>query len=252
MSDPIRVLLVDDEPGARELLREFLGAHDAVVVAEAGTGAQALDLAARHAPDLVFLDVQMPGLSGLDVAARLPAPAPHVVFATAFDAYALRAFEAGAVDYLLKPFEQARLDQAFARAAAQIALRRRGQAPAPSDQIGAAVQAARGESLARLFVRVGERILPVTLADVVHAEAQGDATALHTSERTYVCGLGLGELEGRLPDGFARVHRSHIVALGAIEGLTSDGSGGYVATLTGGRSVRISRTYAPAIRERIW
>ncbi len=251
-SAPIRVVLVDDEPPARELLREFLEPHDAVVVAEAGNGDQALVLIAQHEPDLVFLDVQMPGLTGFDVVERLSAPLPHIVFATAFDAFALRAFETGAVDYLLKPFEQARLDQAFARAAAQIALRRKGGASEPSPQLKATADAAKGAPLTRLFVRMGERILPVVIADVVHAEASGDATTLHTHDRTYVCGMGLGDLETRLPDGFARVHRSHVIALDAIEQITSDGSGGYVATLRGNRTVRISRTYAPAIRDRIY
>ena len=251
-SAPIRVLLVDDEPGARELLREFLDPHNALVVAEAANGIEAVDLIAQHAPDLVFLDVQMPGPTGLDVIDRLTEPMPHVVFATAFDAFALRAFEAGAVDYLLKPFEQARFDQAFARAAAQIALRRKGDAGEPSPQLKTAVDAAKGAPLTRLFVRMGERILPVVIADVVHAEASGDATTLYTADRTYVCGMGLGDLEARLPDGFARVHRSHVIALDAIEQITSDGSGGYVASLRGGREVRISRTYAPAIRDRIW
>ncbi len=251
-SPPIRVLLVDDEPGARELLREFLDPHQAVVVGEAANGVEAVDLIARHTPDLVFLDVQMPGLTGFDVVTRLPQPLPHVVFATAFDSFALRAFEAGAVDYLLKPFEQARFDQAFARAAAQIALRKRGDSADASPQLKATVDAAQGAPLTRLFVRMGERILPVLIADVVHAEASGDATTLYTHDRTYVCGMGLGDLETRLPDGFARVHRSHVIALDAIEQITSDGSGGYVATLRGGREVRISRTYAPAIRDRIY
>jgi two-component system LytT family response regulator len=249
---PIRVLLVDDEPGARELLREFLEPHDAVVVAEAANGIEAVDLISQHAPDLVFLDVQMPGLTGFDVVERLPEPLPHVVFATAFDVFALRAFEAGAIDYLLKPFEQTRFDRAFARAAAQIALRRRGDATDASPQLKTAVDAAKGAPLTRLFVRMGERILPVVVADVIHAEASGDATTLYTADRTYVCGMGLGDLETRLPDGFARVHRSHVIALDAIEQITSDGSGGYVATLRGNRTVRISRTYAPAIRDRIY
>src|SRR5512133_2194510 len=114
---PMRVLIADDEAPARARLRQLLAAHgDVEIVAEAETGTQAMDLAAEHKPDLLLLDIQMPGCTGIDVAACLPEPRPHVVFCTAFDQHAVDAFELNAVDYLLKPISRARLAQALDRA----------------------------------------------------------------------------------------------------------------------------------------
>jgi two-component system LytT family response regulator len=250
----MRVVIVDDEPPARALVAEYLAEDfpEVEVVAACGTGREAVAALNDEAPDLVFLDVQMPGLSGLDVLDRLDA-LPDVIFVTAYDEHAVRAFDAGAVDYLLKPFTRARFRKAVERAQAR---QRRAEAPAQHlapllhdrDRPGRADDA----PLRRLYVRTGSRIVPVDADDVLYVEAAGDYAKLHTAETTHLCNLGIGALDERLdPERFLRVHRSYLVALPAVEHLVSDGSGGYVATLTGGARVRVSRTYADRIRDLI-
>ncbi len=245
----MRVILVDDEPPARALLREYLGeAGGAEVVAECGTGREAVELINSEAPDLVFLDVQMPGLDGFDVIERLE-HLPQIVFSTAHDDFALRAFEAGAADYLLKPYSRARFRKALGRARTRLR-----QDEAPADALLGVLQAARGGSHPeRLFVRAGRRIVPVETAAIRWVEAEGDYAKLHTAEGTHLHNANLGALAERLdPERFLRVHRSAIIALPALDHLTSDGQGGYVATIDvgerGRKKVRVSRTYAPAVR----
>ena len=244
----LRVAIVDDEPPARALLAELLRPMpDVEVVAQATGGADAverlaaLDEAGTPA-DALFLDVQMPGLDGFGVLAALAGrlvSLPSVVFVTAFDRHAVGAFETGAVDYLLKPVSRSRLEVAVERL--------RQQAPKLSPDDARALAAA--PDAKRLLVRVGDRLVAVELDEVVWVEAEGNYARLHTTGRPLLAGVGIGEVEARLPpDRFARVHRSALVALGAIRQLESDGSGGYVALLDGGHRVRISRTYAERFR----
>ena len=164
------------------------------------------------------------------------------MFSTAFDQHAVRAFEVAAVDYLLKPFTRARFAEAVARALA-------GAVP----DAGGAAEAARQAAppfAERLLVEDGGVFVPVATADLVWAEAAGDYTKLHTrAGRTYLASQGIGALADRLdPARFARVHRSAVVALGALRALERDNSGGFVARLEGGAVVRVSRTYADTIR----
>ena len=248
----LRVILADDEPPARALLAELLRADGAVeVVAEAAGGPEAVEavVAQAHAGtpvDALFLDVQMPVLDGFGVLARLAGrlgALPAVVFVTAFDRHAVGAFETGAVDYLLKPVTRSRLATALDR------LRARAAPLTPADAQAVAASAP-GADAGRLLVRSGERLVAVDVAEVVWVEAAGNYATLHTTAgRPLLAGVGIGEVEARLPpDRFVRVHRSALVALGAVRSLESDGSGGYEALLTGGYRVRISRTYAERFR----
>ena len=245
----IRAIIVDDEPPARKMILEYLADYEEVtVVAACGTGRQAVSAINEHAPDLVFLDVQMPGLDGFDVIERLDA-VPHIIFSTAYDAFALQAFETGAVDYLLKPYNLARFRKAMQRALERI----HAQPPDP-EHLLTLLQAARPrrDYLDRLFVRVGDRIVPVAATDIVWVEAAGDYSKLYTAEGSYLCNLGIGALTERLdPAHFTRVHRSALIAVDALAHLVSDGEGGYVATLRDGTTVRVSRTYAGEVRSRI-
>ena len=248
MSRPLRVLIVDDEPPARALLAELLRAVESVeVVGEASGGPEAVDLVVAQAEagtpvDALFLDVQMPGLDGFGVLAALAArldALPAVVFATAFDRHAVGAFETGAVDYLLKPVTRSRLETAVAR------LRERTPSLTASDAQAVADGAAAG----RLLVRAGDRLVALAVDDIVWVEAEGNYARLHTAGRPFLAGVGIGEVEARLPkDRFVRVHRSALVALDAVRQLESDGSGGYEALLEGGHRVRVSRTYADLFR----
>jgi two-component system LytT family response regulator len=247
----MRALLVDDEPPARNLLREYLEEDypDIEIIAECGTGRKAIDAINQHAPDLVFLDIQMPGLDGFDVLERIDV-LPQLIFSTAYDEFALQAFDAGAVDYLLKPYSRARFRKAVDR------VRDRLDEPAtPGDdyaeQLTALLQEAHSSNEApdRLYVQQGSKIIPVPTEDIIYIEAAGDYSKLHTAENTYLSNQGIGALDERLADErFLRVHRSAIIALPAVDHLVSDGSGGYEAYLTGRRRVRVSRTYAPKIR----
>ena len=261
-----RALIADDEAPARKMVREALAALSpdvggAVrVVGECVNGpdtvaALAEAEAAGAAVGLLFLDVQMPGLTGfgvLEEVDRRGLALPRVVFSTAFDQHAVRAFDVAAVDYLLKPFTQDRFAEAVARALA-------GTAPG-----GAAEHAGGADPAAppapryaeRLLVEDGGVFVPVAAADVVWAEAAGDYTKLHTrlapgrAGRTYLASQGIGALADRLdPARFARVHRSTVVALDALRALERDASGGFVARLEDGATVRVSRTYAGRIRE---
>ncbi|MEM1115886.1 MAG: LytTR family DNA-binding domain-containing protein [Bacteroidota bacterium] len=243
-----RAAIVDDEAPARRMVREALAALDAPVkvVAECANGPEAVaavaDAEAAGTPvDLVFLDVQMPGLTGFEVLAEIESrglAVPAVVFSTAFDQHAVRAFEVAAVDYLLKPFTRERFAEAVERALAA--------GPAPATE---AARAATPDHPERLLVEDGGVFVPVRVADVLWVEAAGDYATLHTRGRTYLASQGIGALAERLdPARFARVHRSTVVALDALQALERDNSGGFVARLVDGAVVRVSRTYADTIR----
>jgi two-component system LytT family response regulator len=247
----VRTLIVDDEPPAREIIQEYLADHDRIeVLGTCGTGREAIKAINEQAPDLVFLDVQMPGLDGFDVLERIKT-LPDIIFSTAYDEHAIEAFDAGAVDYLLKPYSKARF-----RTAVERALERYDQdEDAHADRLATLLQEAKTEAdktLDRLYVRHGEKIIPVDPANIRWIEAAGDYSKLHTPEKAYLSSMGIGALEERLDSTrFVRVHRSYIIAFPAIDHLYSDGSGGYKAVLDNGTKVRVSRSYAPNVRDRI-
>lgn len=240
-------LIIDDEAPARLIVRQYLADFPQLtVLGECTDGLAALAGIREHRPDVVFLDIQMPGLTGFEVLAQL-AEVPRVVFSTAYHQYALEAFAAGAVDYLLKPYDRARFRQAVTRVLS---------APAATDgALGRLLQRLDEASApaaafpARLFVPHGGRLVAVAVADIQLVEAAGDYATLHTAQGQFFSSLGLGQLVQRLdPQRFLRIHRSVVVALDAVSGLERDGSGGYYATLAGGRVVRVSRGYADAVR----
>jgi len=268
-SHQIRAVIVDDEPPARGLVEEFLSSYDAIeVVGQTGSVAEAVACINARPVDLVFLDIQMPDGDGFDVLEQLET-LPDVVFSTAYDEYAIEAFETGAVDYLLKPYKKSRFDTAVKRVLARHdrrsdesdSLSASGDASTGTsdvadrvDRIAELLQAAKapGDAPDRLYVRHGEKIIPVETDDVLWIEAAGDYSKLHTPEKTYLSSKGIGALTERLDEArFARVHRSHVIALSAVDHLRSDDSGGYVARLVDGTRLRVSRSYAPEIRDRI-
>lgn len=247
----MRALIVDDEPPARTLIREYLDEGARIeLIGECGNGREAIETINDEVPDLVFLDVQMPGLGGFKVLERIDV-LPHIIFSTAYDEYAIEAFDAGAVDYLLKPYSKARFRKAVDRA-----LERVDQDDNEyGDRLAALLQNAKGgteEFPQQLYVRHGDKIIPVDPTDIRWIEAAGDYSELHTAEETYLSSMGIGDLEERLDSAqFMRVHRSHILSFPAIDHLYSDGSGGYEAVLDDGTKVRVSRSYASAIRDRL-
>ena len=239
----VRTLVVDDEPIAREGLRAMLMAFEWVeVVGEAADGEAALEKINRLQPELVFLDVQMPGMSGTDVVRRLERQ-PFIIFTTAYSQHAVTAFELGAVDYLLKPFRRARLSAAMERVRAAI-----GE-PAGVGTLERLMGALNNGPISRLFVRTGGNLVPLQIEDVAWFEVDGDYVIAHTAHTRHVLNLSLSRLDERLdPKRFVRVHRAHMVNLDYVRAFKRDSSGNLEAELINGRRVPVSRARAQALK----
>ena len=247
MSPPaasVRVLIADDEPIARAGLRRMLEALDWItIVGEAPHGRGAVEAIDRLLPDLVFLDIQMPGLLGTAVPARLT-HRPFIVFTTAYAEHAVTAFELGAVDYLLKPFGAPRLAAALKRVRA--ALGERAEV-APFDRLGEALASG---PVTGLFVRSGTAIAPVSVSSVLWFEADGDYVIAHAERARHVLTLPLARLEARLdPQRFTRIHRTHIVNLDHVAAFRRHGKGGMTAELRDGSQLAVSRARAQELRK---
>lgn len=241
----IRTLIVDDEQLARERLRLLLKAYEDVeVIGEAETGEQALECIAQEKPDLVLLDIQMPGCSGLEVAAALPPPRPRIIFCTAYDQYAIDAFELHAVDYLLKPVNRARLSDSLQRI--RNFSRERGEAALES-ALEQVVPAAR-----RFLVRKGSRFAVIPQEQVLYFSTREGLTRLHCRERNYWMESSLAELEKRLdPAEFYRISRQAIVRLSAIQEVAPLVGGYGQVRLTDGSALEVSRRRMKELLERL-
>lgn len=243
-------LVVDDEPLARRKLASLVAEVPWLEqVGEADDGAAALEAIARLHPDIVFLDIRMPGLSGLQVVEALADadPAPAVVFTTAFDQYAVTAFELDAVDYLLKPFGRERFLKAVERARGVVSQR---QGAAALSRARHALSASGLEALGdRIFVREGNAVVPVVVAEIERIEGQDDYAMLHACGRRHLVSLRLHALETRLPNPpFVRVHRSHLVNLDHVRRLVATGDGRLEVSMRNGATVPVSRARAKVIR----
>ncbi|WP_420454298.1 LytR/AlgR family response regulator transcription factor [Rubrivirga sp.] len=247
----IEALIVDDEPLAREGLRLRLAdVPDVEVVGTCASGREAVVAIGEHAPDLVFLDVQMPGLDGFDVLAELaPEQVPYVVFVTAYDVHALRAFECHALDYLLKPVDPDRLDVALDRARDQIQQRTLGHL---DDRLRVALAAlkqlgpAPGE---RFAVKSRGGIVLVPIEDVDWIEASGDYVTLHAGERAHLLRGTMAQMERRLGPTFVRVHRSAMVRVDRVRELRTLDHGEYEVHLTSGARLKLSRSYRRDVQD---
>ena len=231
----IRVLIVDDEAPARSRLRQLLASHaDAEIVAEAETGVQAMELARQLNPDLVLLDIQMPGCSGIDVAASLPQPRPNIIFCTAFDQHAVDAFELHAVDYLLKPISRVRLAQALDRV--------RSLDPAARESsLDQAVRTQRSGP-ARFLVRNASHYLVINENRVFYFTSDGGLTKLVADGAQYWMDPSLNELEERL-DGarFFRVSRAALINLNAVAEVFPMPGGSGEVLMKNGQRLEVSR-----------
>ena len=232
----IRVLIVDDEAPTRIWLRQLLGAHpDIEVCGEAGSGPEAITLAAAVHPDAMLLDIQLPGCTGIDVAASLPQPRPHIVFCTAFDQHAVQAFELHAVDYLQKPISRVRLAQALDHVRAL---------PDLSDREESLDRAIRSQVAmpGRFLVRRGGRYLVVPESRVLYFGSEGSLTRLVSENGDYWMDPTLNELERRLgPLRFFRISRAALVSLNAITEVIPLTGGSGEVVLKNGQRLEVSR-----------
>ncbi len=236
-------MIVDDEPPARDRLRLLLQESEFQVhiLGEAGSGEEALSLINDLEPDVLFLDVQMPGLDGFDVVDLLPDPAPHIVFVTAYDSYALKAFEVHAVDYLTKPVRLRRLNDTLAR------IRPEDGPSAHPNPIGRL----RGTSpLKRLTVKVGRRLRVLPVEEVICFEADQKVVFANLGSERHIVDFTLDELERRLdPERFLRIHRSYLVNAETVIELTKWFDGGYLVKTKDGAELPVARRRVARIKE---
>ena len=238
----VRALIVEDEALARQNLREYLEAVDWVLlVGEAADGKEAVRLATSLKPDLLFLDVRLPELSGLEVARAIGGSA-EIVFTTAYDRFAIAAFELGAIDYLVKPFGRERFATTLERLKARL-----GQ---PADPASERASTLAPGPLDRLYARQGERIVPIAVASIVRIQAQGDYAEVHAAAGTFLLHISVSELCERLdPARFLRVHRSHVVNLDFVEQLRAHEDRRLRVVLKNGTEVVASRAASEELRK---
>lgn len=261
MADPLLVLVVDDEPLAQQRLLDLLAREPGVTVAgTASTGRQAVAAIAEASPDLVFLDVQMPGLSGLDVVREVgPAAMPATVFVTAYDRHALAAFDMAAVDYLLKPYDDERFRQALGRARDAVRLRRvdalwerfaalLGPTPAPGQAVPRREAAGRPVYRERFAVEVRRQTRIVPVADIDYVASAGAYAELHVGAEVLVVRETMQTIEAGLDPGrFFRIHRSTIVQLDRVAAILSAPGGDYAVRLHDGTRLGLSRSRREAL-----
>lgn len=250
-SPKIRVLLVDDEPLARDMLREMLqGDADVEIVGESCNGREALETIRSQEPDLIFLDVQMPEVGGFEVLASLGKDkAPYVIFVTAYDQYAVRAFEVQALDYLLKPFDQERFDSSWERAKAQLKRDRNG---GMDQRIIALLEElkAGNKYLERLVIKAAGRIYFLETSEIDWIEAEGNYVSVHSNKKSHLLRETITSLESQLdPKKFVRIHRSSIVRLDFIQEMQPWFHGEYRVILQDGTQLTLSRNHREKLQE---
>lgn len=244
------VLIVDDEPLARRGVVLRLQSHrDLEVVGECSNGQDAIRFITNNKPDLVFLDIQMPVVNGIEVMRSLsPEALPFVIFLTAFDQYVMRAFEVHAIDYLLKPVDDARFNASLNHARRILGAH---QAAAYNRRLQAAFDKKPApEPFRKLAIRIGKMVRFVSISDIDWIEAQGDYAEIHVGTRTHLIRESLNTLAERLdPEDFLRIHRSAIVRLNRIAGVVSLPNRDCTVTLHNGTSLRVSRSYSDHLRK---
>jgi two-component system LytT family response regulator len=248
MTNKIKCVIVDDEDLARQLLVEYLDDYSNIeVVAECGGGRDAIEKIDMLCADLVFLDVQMPGIDGFDVLENIKTD-PFVIFCTAYDKYAIKAFDKNAIDYILKPLDKKRFDQAIERATERI-YNNDSNFMHQSEDLVANEESKYNNNL---FVQKSEKLVNLSVIDIVHLEAAKDYTIISTKSEQFVSSSGISKLESKLdPSIFIRIHRSTIINLNKLVEIEKYGSGNLAAHMLNGKTFPVSRTYAKSIRDKI-
>ncbi len=246
----INCIIVDDEKLARDLLMEFLEPYPEIeVLAQCSKGTEAVEKIEELKPNLIFLDVQMPGMDGFDVLEALEHK-PYVIFTTAYDQYAIKAFDSNAIDYLLKPLDEDRFNLAIKRATERIKTEESN-----FDELLENLKAADPDGVkysTHLFVQKSEKLLNIEVNDIMHLEASGDYTILTTKSDQFLSSSGIGKLEEKLdPEKFIRIHRSTIINLNYLKEIEKHFNGGLIVKMENGKSFPVSRTYAKQIRKKV-
>lgn len=247
----IRVLVVDDEPLARQGVTLRLQRYpDLEVIGECTNGREAQAFILAHKPDLVFLDIQMPYMNGIDVLRTLPPTEhPFVIFLTAFDEYVMRAFEVHAIDYLLKPVDEARFSAALQHARRVLGNQEQKEYRERLERL-LKPQQAPPQLLRQIAVRIGKQVRFLDVKEIDWIEAQGDYAEIHVGTRTHLIRESLNTLDDQLDsDAFLRIHRGAIVRLNRIAGISSLPNRDCCVTLRDGTSLRVSRTYSNHLRK---
>ena len=242
-------IIIDDEKLARDLVREYLETIEEIeILDECSRGSEAIEKINKLKPDLIFLDVQMPGMTGFEVLDEIDHE-PYVIFTTAYDQYAIKAFEKNAVDYLLKPIDEERFRQAVER----VFKRKKTEAGSLEDLLGSLRQVNhKGTYDSHIFVQKSEKLFNLPVEEIVYLEASGDYTIISTKNDQFVSSSGIGKLEEIMnPDTFFRVHRSTIVNLNYLKEIERHFNGGMVVKMLSGKSFPVSRTYAKQIRKKV-
>lgn len=242
----MKAVIIDDENLARELIKAYLKKFDQVeVIAECSDGFQGLKAIQQHNPDLIFLDIQMPKITGFEMLELIENP-PVVIFSTAFDQYAIKAFELNATDYLLKPYSEARFEEAVKKAIAKIGQKESNQ----KELEGLKETRSEQENLDRIVVKTGNKIQILALNQVHHFEAQDDYVAIHSDQGKFLKLMRMKALENGLPTGdFVRIHRSHIVNVKHIEKLELYEKDSYILYLKNGQQLPVSRSGHGRLKE---
>jgi two-component system, LytTR family, response regulator len=245
-----KVLIIDDEEAARILIRQYLEDYDQLeIVGECSDGLVAVNSIDRLEPDLVFLDVQMPGLSGFQVI-RQVVHIPQVVFTTAFDQYALKAFDSNAVDYLLKPYTKERFDQALAKV-----LMRNSTLSVQATSLTETIfppNTAASNYYERILLESGTKMISLSIHDIIYLEAEKDYTRVHTTSKNYLSNFGISTLEQRLnPAVFTRIHRSFIVNIHYIKEVYKQNNDTYLV-LKNEMTLKVSKGYVENIKKMMY
>jgi two-component system, LytTR family, response regulator len=251
MRPMIRTIVADDEPLARNKLRILLDAEAGIeVVAECRNGAETIAAVRSHQPDLLFLDIQMPDADGFEVLNSLSAgEMPATVFTTAYDQFAIRAFEAHALDYLLKPFDQERLHHSIERAQAEFLKFHDSEL---AHQLLDALSKGRKSAASRLVIKAGGRVVFIDVDEIHWVEAAANYVKLKTEKDSYLLREAIGHVSERLdPDQFIRIHRSTIVNVKQIKELQPCNSGEYIVVLKSGKELSCSRGYRAGLQQLI-
>lgn len=252
-NEPMRALVVDDEPLARQAVQQLLAEVDWLMwVGEASDGIAAVEAIHSLKPELVFLDIQMPGASGIEVLERANSDVA-VIFTTAYDEYAMMAFELGAIDYLRKPFGRERFMRALERARPFLDARRAARNPEQNVPLAERLVFAQQETraLTRIFVRDRSNIIPVQISDVVRFEADGDYVAVITAQRRHLVYVNLTDLWARLDaEHFVRIHRSHIVNLDRVTAMVAHDANRLEVRMIDGSRIVASRNGTQLLRVR--